>query len=124
MIKLGRKHKNVVFLYCDGLENSDLDILINQEDKRSFDFGLGVANMFSAAAGFAQSGKLPIVFVSADLFMRGAGAFYSDNVLANLNVKVVVFGEFDEDLISWKGVDKFDDLEEALEKYGPTVVLG
>lgn len=89
LVELGRKNKNIVVLDAD-LSKSTKTILFAKEfPDRFFEMGIAEANMISAAAGLASSGKIPFVSTFA---VFATGRVYDqirmDMAYSEANVKI------------------------------------
>jgi len=89
LIKLAKKHKNLIVLHADfgaklGLKNFSLAF-----PDRCFNFGLSEENVVSAAIGFSVRGKIPFV-VGFGNFAGKAWEQIRNNVCyPNLNIKFI-----------------------------------
>ncbi|MFA6918106.1 MAG: transketolase C-terminal domain-containing protein [Candidatus Gracilibacteria bacterium] len=89
LIKLAKKHKNLVVLYADfgtklGLRNFSLAF-----PDRCFNFGLSEENVVAAAVGFAVRGKIPFVIGFANFAGKAWEQIRSSVCYPNLNIKFV-----------------------------------
>lgn len=99
LLKLGKNFKNLVVLDTGSLKNPISEEFVKFFGERYFGFGLTESNMISAAAGFAITGKIPLVIGSARFLLSTAfDQIYNDICLPNLNVKIVGLGDSDVDL--------------------------
>ncbi|KYH42547.1 MAG: transketolase [Candidatus Bathyarchaeota archaeon B26-1] len=90
LIELGRIRKEIVVLDAD-LSTSTRTAWFGREfPDRFFNFGVAEANMMSAAAGLASSGKIPFVSTFAVFATGRAYNQYRTSIAyPNLNVKIV-----------------------------------
>lgn len=91
LVEAGKADKNIVVLDAD-LKDSTQSIQFEKEyPDRFFDFGIAEQNMVGAAAGFAISGKIPIVHSFATFIsLRACEQVRTTIAYPNLNVKFVV----------------------------------
>ncbi len=61
LVELGRQDERIVVLDADLSKSTMTQMFAKQFPERFFNFGIAEANMVSAAAGFAASGKIPFV---------------------------------------------------------------
>jgi transketolase len=130
-LELAKKYKNFVVL--SSFLSKDLDMGM---EGRSFSFGMGYANMLSAAAGFTVRGKVPLVFgLAANCVGRVWGQIRNDIAYPNLNVKIIANGvasEMCEDIALMRSLpnmkifcpadynEAFFMLDAMLNDYGPS----
>jgi len=90
LLELGRTHRDIVVLDAD-LSTSTRTAWFGKEfPDRFFNFGIAEANMMSAAAGLAASGKIPFVSTFAVFASGRAYNQYRTSIAyPNLNVKIV-----------------------------------
>ncbi|HDJ04965.1 MAG TPA: transketolase family protein [Candidatus Bathyarchaeota archaeon] len=90
LVELGRTRKEIVVLDAD-LSTSTRTAWFGREfPDRFFNFGVAEANMMSAAAGLASSGKIPFVSTFAVFATGRAYNQYRTSIAyPNLNVKIV-----------------------------------
>ena len=125
LMKCSQKHRNLV-LMCHG-ELGDVKSLSKYFFGKFFNFGIGEQNFVSAAAGFVVRGKMPLLLIPANALSRVYEQLKNDICEANLNVKIVVFGEMDDATLSFLEVMPnmnvvSDSIEEMLGNYGPVVM--
>jgi transketolase len=91
LVEAGKADKNIVVLDAD-LKDSTQSIQFEKAyPDRFFDFGVAEQNMVGAAAGFAISGKIPIVHSFATFIsLRACEQVRTTIAYPNLNVKFVV----------------------------------
>ena len=89
LIKLAKKHKNLVVLHADfgtklGLKNFSLAF-----PDRCFNFGLSEENVVSAAVGFSVRGKIPFVVGFGNFAGKAWEQIRNSVCYPNLNIKFV-----------------------------------
>ena len=89
LVKLARKHRNIVVLYADfgtklGLKNFCLAF-----PERCFNFGLSEENVAAAAVGFAARGKIPFVIGFSNFAGKAWEQIRNSVCYPNLNIKFV-----------------------------------
>lgn len=105
-LELAKKYKNFVVL--SPFLSKDLDMGM---EGRSFSFGMGYANMLSAAAGFTVRGKVPLVFgLAANCVGRVWEQIRNDIAYPNLNVKIIANGVAFAGGVDGVGSQIFEDL--------------
>ena len=70
LIEVGKENKDVVVLTADLAEATRTYLFAKEFPKRFFNFGIAEQNMIATAAGFATSGKIPVVATFA-IFAAG-----------------------------------------------------
>lgn len=122
LLKLGKKYKNLVVLSAGTGVHGICEEFARYFPDRCFSFGSGTKNMVSAAVGFVSTGKLPLV-VGDELFTLAFEQIRDDICSTNLNVKFLVGGEIDEELLEAKGLfpnlEGVESLDRCFEEYGP-----
>ncbi|MBU1152279.1 hypothetical protein KJ632_05670 [Patescibacteria group bacterium] len=89
VIKIAKKHKNLVLLNTDFSRDVPLmDQISLAFDDRCFNFGLQENNMVTAACGFAVRGKVPFCFGAPDLAVKAFPVISGMVCKNNLNVKI------------------------------------
>ncbi len=121
LLKLAKKHKNIVVLTAGG--DNMCEDFAKYFPERFFNFGQMESTMCSAAAGFALTGKMPIVIGDLDeIFSRGHAQILDDICKPNLNVKFV--GKGDGRIAG--GIDGMEIVEgglcEMVERFGPMCI--
>ncbi len=61
LVKLGKKHKNIVALCCDLTDSTKLSAFKEKYPKRFIEVGVAEQNMAGIAAGLAMTGKIPFI---------------------------------------------------------------
>ncbi|MFA7686006.1 MAG: transketolase C-terminal domain-containing protein [Candidatus Gracilibacteria bacterium] len=89
LVKLARKHRNLVVLHADfgtkiGLRNFYLAF-----PERCFNFGLSEENVVAAAVGFAARGKIPFVIGFSNFAGKAWEQIRSSVCYPNLNIKFI-----------------------------------
>lgn len=84
-----RDYSNAVCLIADFQSTFGLHDLFKEYEGRCFNFGLAERTMVSAAAGFAQRGKIPIIVSLSSRILTAWSELRNDIALPNLNVKVL-----------------------------------
>ncbi len=135
-VQLGKKFKNLVVLGSDSPKLYGIDNFSKYFDERCFSFGLGYANMLSAASGFTVRGKMPMVVLSADSVIRTIRQIRDNICKPNLNVKIVAidFTGSSEDIEFVKALPNIkifevnsahqleDSLLKATDEFGPCYI--
>jgi len=89
LIKLGKKHKNLVVLDADLSKSTKTILFAKKYPDRFFEMGIAEANMITTAAGLASCGKLPFVSTFA---VFATGRVYDqiriDIAYSRANVKI------------------------------------
>ena len=87
--ELGEKNINIVALDCDLSKSTMTAIFAKKFPERFFNFGIAEANMMSAAAGLATTGKIPFASTFAVFATkRVADQISSSIAYPHLNVKI------------------------------------
>jgi len=122
LLKLGKKYKNLVVLNVGADVHGVCDEFVKYFPDRYFGFGSGACNLVSAAAGFALTGKLPLI-VGDRVFVAAFEQIRDDVCIPNLNVKFLVRGEKGENpgkiVELLPNLEEVNDFEEAIREYGP-----
>ena len=138
LCNLAKKFKNLVLLHSDFSDELGVNSFMNQFAERSFQFGLAEQTMVSASAGFAVTGKLPVVVGLAN-FICGRAFEQVKNTVCSQNLNVKFFAvegghEADEDIALMRSLpnmkvvcpadhNELIGVMEALSRdYGPTYV--
>lgn len=90
LIKLAKKHKNLVVLHADFGTKLLLKNFSLAFPDRCFNFGLSEENVVAAAVGFAVRGKIPFVIGFANFAGKAWEQIRSSVCYPNLNIKFVV----------------------------------
>jgi len=89
LVKLGKKHKNLVVLDADLSKSTKTIMFAKKYPERFFEMGIAEANMVSTAAGLASCGKIPFVSTFA---VFATGRVYDqirmDIAYSQANVKI------------------------------------
>jgi len=89
LIKLGKKHKNLVVLDADLSKSTKTIMFAKKFPNRFFEMGIAEANMITTAAGLASCGKIPFVSTFA---VFATGRVYDqiriDIAYSKANVKI------------------------------------
>lgn len=86
---LGEANKNIVALDCDLSKSTMTAIFAKKFPERFFNFGIAEANMMSAAAGLATTGKIPFASTFAVFATKRAADQVSSSIAyPGLNVKI------------------------------------
>ncbi|MCL4385993.1 MAG: transketolase family protein [Cyanobacteria bacterium] len=86
---LGETNKNIVVLDCDLSKSTMTATFAKKFPERFFNFGIAEANMMSAAAGLATTGKIPFASTFAVFATKRAADQVSSSIAyPNLNVKI------------------------------------
>ena len=90
LVEVGRQNPDLVLLGADCIGSVRGGAFAAEFPGRTFNFGIAEQNMVAVAAGFALSGKIPVVSTYAFLMSLRACEFVRDDVAyANTNVKLV-----------------------------------
>jgi len=86
---LGETNKNIVVLDCDLSKSTMTATFAKKFPERFFNFGIAEADMMSAAAGLATTGKIPFASTFAVFATKRAADQVSSSIAyPNLNVKI------------------------------------
>jgi len=88
LAECGDLNKDIVVLAVDALWSTKEGDFYQRNPDRTFNFGIAEANMVAAAAGFAITGKIPVMAQFGFLTMRTAEQIRTDLCYDNLNAKV------------------------------------
>lgn len=90
LVELGRENPDIVVLDADLSKSTKSNLFAKAFPDRFFNFGISEANMVSAAAGFASSGKIPFASSFASfLICKGFDQIRMGIANPHLNVKLV-----------------------------------
>ena len=90
LVQLGKENPSIVVLDADLSKSTKSNLFAKAFPDRFFNFGISEANMISAAAGFASSGKIPFASSFASFLMcKGFDQIRMGIANPHLNVKLV-----------------------------------
>ena len=90
LLQLGKENPNIVALDADLSKSTKSNLFAKAFPDRFFNFGISEANMVSAAAGLASSGKIPFASSFASFLMcKGFDQIRMGIANPGLNVKLV-----------------------------------